>query len=86
MRIALLLLVSAFVATPALAGGGSILFTGGIREPTCPMAGPNPACLRPAAIEVRAVAPRHLASVPLLAYAMARSPAVRWRVTDIVYR
>lgn len=86
MRNALLLLVSAFVATPASAGGGSILFTGDIREPTCPMAGPRPACLRPAAIEVRASAPRTLARVPLLAYAMARSPAVRWQVTDIVYR
>ncbi|UPG95423.1 hypothetical protein [Luteibacter aegosomatissinici] len=86
MRHALLMLVSAFAVTPALAGGGTIAFTGDIREPTCPMDDAQPACTRAARFEVQKAAPRDLPQVRLLAYVLARAPGVRWHAMNIVYR
>jgi hypothetical protein len=86
MRFAPLLLVSAFTVTPVLAGGGSVAFTGDIREPTCPMDGAQPACMRAARFAVQSVAPHDLPQVRLLAYVLARAPGVRWHAMNIVYR
>ena len=86
MRHPLPVLLVGLVTAPSLAGGGSITFAGDIREPTCPVLGGQVSCSRPAAFEPPREALPSVAQVPLLAYALARTPGLQWRVIDIVYR
>ncbi|QDE38554.1 hypothetical protein FIV34_04720 [Luteibacter pinisoli] len=88
MRNAFVLLpfVAFIGAAPVLAADGAITFSGVIREPTCLMAGTQPACLRPAPAETRPARLDVMARVPLFAYALTRDRAARWRVVDIIYR
>ncbi|QWT18639.1 hypothetical protein KPL74_12905 [Bacillus sp. NP157] len=69
-------------ATSASIHGGSIGFTGSIREPTCAVDAVGcrqPTLAREQSFEV-------LRGVALADYAMSRDPAVRWRLRDITYQ
>jgi hypothetical protein len=85
MRIAAVLAPFAFATAPAVTSGATVMFTGAIREPTCAeQAGMGPPC--PGAPSTRQEVPAaRLAGVPLFDYAVARDPAVRWRVVEVVY-
>jgi type 1 fimbria pilin len=77
----------ASAATPVVAAdGGVVRFSGAILEPTCPVRDTAPACERAASVEMTARPTASLTHVPLFAYALARDPATRWRVLEVVYR
>lgn len=79
--------VLALAALPAWAdGGGVVSFSGAIREPTCAVTAKAPACGSAQVSAAQPAAGHPLARVPLLAYALARDPASRWRVIEVVYR
>ncbi|KJV29275.1 hypothetical protein [Luteibacter yeojuensis] len=88
MRIATVLAPFAVAAAPAVASGGTLIFAGAIREPTCAVANTAaaPPCRQGVASTGREVPASRLAGVPLFDYAVARDPAVRWRVVEVVYR
>ena len=88
MRNAFVLLpfVAVIGAAPVLAADGAITLSGVVREPTCLMAGPQPACDRPASVETRMARLDVMARVPLFAYALTRDRAAHWRVVDVIYR
>jgi hypothetical protein len=83
----LFLPVLALAALPAWAdGGGVVSFSGAIREPTCAVTANALACGSAQVSAAQPAAGHPLARVPLFAYALARDPAIRWRVIEVVYR
>jgi hypothetical protein len=76
---------------PAFADGGSIVFTGAIVEPSCPMREGRldcPSTLQGAAVVRSLDMPRAQRgiSAALFAYALRRDPSTAWRLIEVTYR